>query len=473
MRVLIVEDDQAFVDELRRTLNGLTHAPNLISVAQSRDSAYAQLERDFFDLLILDLRIPTVEGALDAAPSHGLAVFSRARKVAPGTPVFVLTGSPAEEFIPDLLAGQQQVDVWGEGRKIGIVNFLPKYRFNEVPAKISPFTGAIWALSEVELDRGDTDFEPEDDRLIRIFAKRVGGARCVARMIGGGLSSAKVVRLKVTDRHGGRVHDAVVKLGSIAEVRDESERFETLVARLDPAATPRKLQTLEFGAKARAAVFYGLAEGFDRDGFGVCQETGELANVPTNICEATRRWWEGVAETPRNIRDIRRRLISDEDLDRVIKPHVVPWAYDFENRQVQTHWCCVHCDLHGGNVLVSNDGSCVLIDFGDVGEGPASLDPIALEFSLLFHPKGPLRGSGWPARGQANRWSDLEQYVVGCPAAGFVSACRESALRVAAGQREVAASAYSYLVRQLKYPDTDKDLVLQLLEAVHAWFTST
>ena len=62
---------------------------------------------------------------------------------------------------------------------------------------------------------------------------------------------------------------------------------------------------------------------------------------------------------------------------------------------------------------------------------------------------------------------------MGCPAAKFVAGCREWALEVAAGQREVAASAYSYLVRQLKYDDTDKGLAMELLEAVHSWFLSS
>jgi len=47
-----------------------------------------------------------------------------------------------------------------------------------------------------------------------------------------------------------------------------------------------------------------------------------------------------------------------------------------------------------------------------------------------------------------------------------VKACRAWAHEVAAGGREVLASAYAYLVRQLKYPDTDKLLAQRLLESV-------
>lgn len=473
MRVLVVEDEQSFIDELLQTLAGLAGPPQ-VNVARSRDSAYKNLEEEFFDLLILDLKIPTVDDALDADPAHGRAVFSRAREFAPGTPIFVLTGSPAEDFIADLLEGAQQVDVWGEGHRVRTVDFLQKYRFNEAPLRLTPLANAVWGLSEVELERGNLSLPDEDDRLIRIFAKRAGGARCVVTQIGGGLSSAKVVRLKVTNSNGAPVHDAIGKLGSMAEVRDESNRFDTHVARLDPAATPRRLQTLEFGAKARAGIFYGLAEGFDLDGFGVSRQPDErFTGVPTQVRARTNRWRVGVPQTRKPIRDIRRRLISDKDFQAALAPHSVLWINDFENREVQVHWCCIHGDLHGGNILVSEDGTCVLIDYGDVEEGPASLDPITLEFSLLFHPSGSLRGSGWPARGQASHWSNLDEYLTGCPAAGFIRACRQWALDVAAGQREVAASAYSYLVRQLKYADSDKELALELMDAVYKWFMST
>jgi hypothetical protein len=46
-------------------------------------------------------------------------------------------------------------------------------------------------------------------------------------------------------------------------------------------------------------------------------------------------------------------------------------------------------------------------------------------------------------------------------------------MRVGAGNREVAASAYAYLLRQLKYADTNKDSVLALLAGVKAYYDAT
>ena len=112
------------------------------------------LEDGFLDLVILDLKIPTVNGSLNADPEHGHAVFNRIRTVAPGTPIFVLTGSPAEDFIPELLNNQQQIDIWGEGQKTGTILFLRKLDIDKCPEILAAIALAIEHLSDVELDRG-------------------------------------------------------------------------------------------------------------------------------------------------------------------------------------------------------------------------------------------------------------------------------------------------------------------------------
>ena len=203
--VLIVEDDPDFIGAIQEVLRGMSPGVT-VQVAQSRDAAMALLVTEFFDIIILDLKIPTTDGALDADSQHGFAVFTRAQKVASGTPVFVLTGSPAEDFIPDLVGNARQVDVWGEGRNVRTVAFLPKYRFDSFQEQMLPNLRSIDTLADVELDRAGIALETPDDRLIRIFARRYGGARVVMSLLGGGLSGAKVLRLRVTNSHGAPVH---------------------------------------------------------------------------------------------------------------------------------------------------------------------------------------------------------------------------------------------------------------------------
>lgn len=472
VHVLVVEDEADFIDELQQVFAELQQ-PIGLHIAKSRDAAMAALDADFFDLIVLDLKLPTIDGALDAAPAHGHAVFAHAGVVAPGTPIFVLTGSPAEDFIPAMLASKQQCDIWSEGRSVGSVDFLQKYKFDECPAKLAPIITAVHALDAVELDRRDVNLSLAEERLIRIFAKRFLGVHCEVSRLGGGLSGAKVVRLRLRDAAGTLVHDAVAKLGSPADVRDEARRFDSLVSRLEPQATPRKLAMLEFGAGALAGIFYGLAAGFDSSAFDIASFTdGRAAAAVQGIARVTARWTDGVPQTRLPIRDVRRRLLSDESLAAVQQAYSLPWIDAFETSEIQTRWACIHGDLHGSNALIASDGSAMLIDYGDVGDGPASLDPVTLELSVIFHPQR-LDLQGWPSIDQAKQWGDLDSYVAGCPVEEFVRACRAWAGNVAAGNREIAASAYSYLIRQLKYDDTDKNLALALLEGVKALYDGT
>ncbi len=473
IHALIVEDDDNFIGEIRNILAALPGEFNR-EIARSRDEAYTFLVAGsgyFFDLVILDLKIPTIRGGLDADPEHGYAVFNRILTVAPGVPIFVLTGSSAEDFIPEMERNQQQIDIWGEGEARGILLFLQKYRMNECSKKLEPIANAIERLSDVELDRGGMNLSLAEDRLIRIFAKRFQGVRCVVSSLGGGLSGARVIRARVTDRHGVQVYDSVAKLAGLQEVRKEEECYDNFLARLAPAASPRKLAALKFGAYRLAGVFFGLADGFEESAFDIANHCPErTVTMIRNIETATSPWITDVPETRRTIRQFRKRVLDDADMETICARYELNWVPDFENREIQSCWACIHGDLHGCNILVSVDGDIVLIDYSDVGAGPASLDPVTLELSLLFHPAAADNSRQWPTVDQAPTWGDLDSYLENCPYPDFVRECRRWALSVAAGNRDVAASAYSYLIRQLRYDDTDKELALALLEGVRCFY---
>ena len=469
LRVLIVEDDEEFVEELRAII-GVLPGNSAIRLAGSRDEAYEMLESGFLDLVILDLTIPTVTRALDGDPKHGHAVFDRIRNVAPGTPIFVLTGSSAEDFVPEMLKNHQKIDIWGEGRETGTILFRKKYDVDTCGEILTPIAQAIQRLSDVELHRGELQLSLAEDRLIRIFARKVEGVRCVVSKLSGGLSGARVMRLRVTNHQGVLVHDAVAKLSEHTDIRRESDSYDAHVMRLAAGATPRKLTTLEYGANKLAGIFFGLAEGSDASAFDVIGESTERAKAMVcGLERAMARWVDQVPETRKTIREIRRRVLTDESLDPIRQAFDLDWIPNFEDREIQARWACCHGDLHGKNIFVSPAGT-QLIDYEDVGYGPASLDPVTLELSSLFHPDAPGKTGTWPSVAQATGWGSLADYVEGCPFPEFVCACRSWALRAAAGNREVAASAYSYLVRQLRYDDTDQDRVLALLNGVRSFY---
>jgi len=469
MKLLIVEDEDLYINVLKDIVSQYDPKAEC-SFVQSKESALGKIEGEFFDLILLDLNIPTVNGAQDGDPAHGHAVFAQSRVVAPGTPVIVLTGSSAEEFIPSLVEHSNKIDVWGEGAPVQMVTFHAKHKLDSFPMVFGTYASQILKLKEVELKRNGIELSDSEDRLIRIFTRQFGGTKASIFQIGGGLSSAKVFRLNITNSAGVLVHHAICKIGSPETIKDEDIRYKNYVARLSPEATPRLLAVLEHGAKKTSGVFYGLAEGCELNAFNYVDTSKNPEQLIFRL-ESLLNRWVNPGESRRSVQDIRRMTLNDNKYQEVLQ--YVPWSDEFERHPIQVRWGVSHGDLHGLNILISNNDFPVLIDYGDIKESPSCFDPITLELSLFFHPDGPLKNSTWPTNLQASNWGDLTVYLNGCPYPDFVRSCRQWALRIAAGEREVASVAYAYLMRQLKYPDVNRDRVLALLTGAKAYYDQT
>jgi len=78
MKVLLVEDDQSMLEVLQRELEKIPGVT--LGAAQSKASAVNLLQAERFDLVINDLKLPTIDGALDANVAHGLAVHAIVRE---------------------------------------------------------------------------------------------------------------------------------------------------------------------------------------------------------------------------------------------------------------------------------------------------------------------------------------------------------------------------------------------------------
>jgi Ser/Thr protein kinase RdoA (MazF antagonist) len=71
------------------------------------------------------------------------------------------------------------------------------------------------------------------------------------------------------------------------------------------------------------------------------------------------------------VAEVRRRLVDDQLAEQLIAKFQLRWAAGAEDRSIQVKWACLHGDLHAGNILINEDEAPILIDFGDVGDGPA------------------------------------------------------------------------------------------------------
>ncbi|WP_293881425.1 phosphotransferase [Sphingomonas sp.] len=470
--ILVVEDDEEYVFELERIISD-AGGPTVVTFVTNRDDAVAKLDGGFFDFAILDLKIPTAQGTTDLDPEHGKYVFHHVRKVSPGTKILVLTSSPSDDFIAPLLAQKHDADIWSEGAKVDTIEFLKKLQIDQAPERINKVVHAIRGLSDVELLLNGLNLSTGEDRLVRIFTKHFNARRCSVHPIGSGKSGARPLRLEMFDQTGAPIREVVAKLGELSKMQDEDARYDAHVVLLDGAATPRKMKLLEFGAGATAGIFYQLASGHDASMFATMAEQDPLAaKAVAAAAEALAGWSKNRNEERRSIASIRGSWVSDARAAQLHAEFGLGWAAEFENREIQTRWCCVHGDLHGENILVSPDGNVLVIDYGDVGPGSAGYDPVALELSAVLQ-ANPTLGALWPTAGACRKWHDLDAYLVDCPIPEFIRACRAWSGSLVVGRRELAACAYSYLLRQLKYPDTDKDRILALLDGVNVCWSTT
>jgi hypothetical protein len=81
-------------------------------------------------------------------------------------------------------------------------------------------------------------------------------------LLNGGLSDARVFRVKVFDHSGATRINAVAKIGSRTAISAEARQYDKEVSRLSPDATPRRLDSPDFSDENTAGVFYSLAESY-------------------------------------------------------------------------------------------------------------------------------------------------------------------------------------------------------------------
>lgn len=84
IKILLVEDDQVFVNVLQQGVATLLESPFEFCRAETVAQAQAQLSTRRFDALVLDLSLPD---------SQGLETFTRIHLAIPSTPIIVLTGA--------------------------------------------------------------------------------------------------------------------------------------------------------------------------------------------------------------------------------------------------------------------------------------------------------------------------------------------------------------------------------------------
>lgn len=464
MRILLIEDEEAVVKEIGGLLKSRCAAE--VRVARSRDGALEIIEgAEDYDLIVCDLRIPTRDGGLDVAEDHGFRVHDAARERHPGTPCIFFSGYANLENVGQRLAGGSTVDIFGTGELWPLVDVRSKDSQPEFIDRSADLAAGLRELDSLEIEiAGGHSLSAYEARPMRVYATRLNGSRVVMSPLGG-LSGAKVFRVEVFDSSQSSVGLVVAKVALASTVLDEIDRFRQHVApTIGIGGFAPLADEVLAGAGRFGAAFYSLAAGWDRDLFELVTNDPASAAVAVNrLREILTVWRRSESRSVVTIEELRSARVSNDQLAPFASDlDGIRWR-DVEAFSVEMNMSVQHGDLHGRNLLVDSEGRPLIIDYGDVGLGPSVLDPVTLELSLLLHDEHPDLGD-WPTSKHASSWFDLERYTADSPILDLVRVCREWAT-ASSSRIELAAMVYAHAMRQLKYPDTDKEMAITIAGA--------
>ncbi len=473
MRVLLIEDSAEFAKTVERAAQSTPDCD--LTWVGSRDSALAVLAGETFDLVILDRRIPSADGVLDDHADHGWRIFTHLREEQPGTPVWFLTGSEDADFAIEInnTCGKIE-DIHGRGAPEQMYRVFWKKRLVDCVKSLRAFAEERTALGRIAIRSppGSPQLSGDECQTLRIFGRRRNGSVVEMTILGGGLSSSRVLKVIVKEASGLVSITAVAKVAPLTVIQDESTRYNTDIVRLSPGGFPNLTQRVDAGAGNTGGLFYGMVGAdveslFDRIATG----PASVADIPAALRQIEQPWYRTKqAETVR-VAQIRRRFIGDAQLTAIQAQLNGIDTRAIEAKSVRAGQCCQHGDLHCANVVFDNTGRPMLIDFEDAGRSFSTVDPVTLELSTIFHMQHTRLPGGWPTEVSMSQWSVMGNYLQGCAFGPFIATCRDWANSEAASPEEVFAVAYGYAMRQLKYDDTDKVLALALIRACIARLT--
>ena len=456
MNILHIEDN---IEWSERSIAGpLRKKGHNVTVVPTRDKAISILDENSFDYIILDLAIPVNE--IDASPDvdHGVNLASFIRENYPGTPILILSGQNTERVAEELEDDYEFAIFW-DGANKRLVKRKNKSNADEAIAIILDAGLLLSNLDQIEIETEDA-LTSVQCRILRIFAKHRNATSLTVNKIQGGLSGSSVFGVELKDFNKNVLLSALVKIGIYPKIdKDINNCWET--NRLPIGAAPNFINEYSAGCGEVKGAVFQLANTFNRNLFQILERSDHDASTVINRLISLLQPWHDQAE-PRtsSIRDIRRILCGDDDLN----PDMDINGLDqFENNEITSWFSTQHSDLHGENILVSDDLRPVLIDFGDIKVNPKTLDPITISLSPFFHPSTSDTFS--LTTDMVEKWFDVQiQDICGFPES--MSVIRTWVNANAYGRREIFAVTYAYCCRQLKYDSPNRESAKEFIRSI-------
>lgn len=464
MQILFVEDNFSYADTLVSVVN--ERFPGVSwDVIDNSGSAEKLLAHNFYDLVILDLCMPSIPSGLEKNVENGQRLFYLIQQLMPGTPIYILTGSDLDSFAMGLSRHGERIRLWGAEKEFPTVLYFRKNKTPELIEELSGVYHEIQSVNSISIStRGkEIVFAKGQERALKTFVRSVGGVDGVYYPLSG-LSGSLVGRIEVRDIRFNIIGAFVAKLGLSSKIHKEKESYARHVRLMPINSFTPLLSGMDKGLKEYSAVFYTLAEGYKETLFEVVRRDAMVAVRVIQQVRASLDRWSSVREVSKvSVGEIRKAKLSDESFEVLIKQYGLEEVRDVESIHVKASSSCIHGDLHGGNVLVNQAGTPVLIDFGDVGFGYTGLDPITLEMSLIFHPDCVLSGLSQEIRSFLKHWPNIDGYCRNNPFGDVVKSCRDWAYDISGDDQSVLAAGYAFAIRQLKYDTVNSDETIALI----------
>lgn len=471
--IFLLESDPEILTELVQTFDGDDEVK--IRSTSSTSKALDELKDNYVDLLLFNfdrLWSSNNEEVADAP----LDFLKHVRDLAPHLSILC--------FYPDnlsrvkansLLEFSHHQDLFASGKTSPSIILKSRDDLVSVRSYVKEIQLLLKRINLITINNGGRflGLKPLHQRILRTFVVKFGGESCKIEKISDGKSGAAVFKIVVVDVIGQERMHAIAKIDTLDRVNLEFNNYNKEVTRLPTGNYPTAIAQLPSPSSSTSSIFYRLLDNDELLSSVILSDSSRASNVVSNLSSSMECWHKSGDIRTVKIEKIRKILLSDDDLEKIVgKYPQLSWFKDLEDSKVVSRWGCSHVDLHGGNVFVHADNDPVLIDFADICEAPCALDPITLELSLFTH--GPIYSKlNWLPKAHNLPWYNVDVYTADSEYELFIKSCRSWSHSIAGGDADVMACAYSYLIRQLKYPDINHVVILDLLHSVNESFNNS
>lgn len=437
--------------------------------AKNKSEALDILENVNIDFALLDLSVPLDNESLIADLQHGLSVAWNIRTSYPGIPVMILTGESTEEAAEKFEEENTFTTYW-DGQQKPLVKLRNKRKVAEVIEYISSISISLEKLdaTEIDFDQRELALSNYEQRIIKLFCLKNKAIAARVKALNKGLSSAKVLNVTLINDSSKQMQSVLVKIDDNNKVEIEKVNFQNYITNLAVGSIPTYIDEFYAGCSNKKGVVFQFAKDYNKNYFDIYLESDEKSlNIVTLTKHIFTNWVNQKSGKQVTIGEIRNKFCSDDKLLKYnIKEQLSSSGIDiedFESKTLQSNFCIQHCDLHGLNILISDINTPLIIDYGDVKKCPSSFDPITLELSQYFHPE--MRGKIEHNMTLAEHWFDDQQLASLSANPKTAIFLREWAKENAFLKRDYIAGVYSYVIKQLTYPDTNKDFAKMIIVA--------